>query len=136
MLKTASVIFFTFCLSLFAHSQINIQGVVKDESGNPVEFATVALLSNSDSTLVKGVLTNEKGLYLIDLVLTGNYKIMTSYLGYESVYTDPFTLTGENKLATIDINLLSKGVLLKEAVIGSWFQITANSCERHDNTLE
>jgi hypothetical protein len=117
MLKSVSVIFFNIFIVFLGHSQINIQGVVNDELGKPVEFATIALISSVDSTLVKGVLTNEKGSYVIDKVITGKYRIMTSYLGYESVYTDPFVLSDENKLATIDINLLTKGVLLKEAVI-------------------
>jgi len=117
MIKSITFVFLNLFVFTHGFGQIKIQGIVKDELSTPVEFATIALISSVDSTLVKGVLTNEKGAYIIDMVMAGNYKIMTSYLGYESVYTDPFILTDGNKLATIDINLLARGILLKEAVI-------------------
>jgi len=116
LLMLISFLFFTF-LSVF--SQVTITGNVKDEAGNPLEFVSMALILQQDSTLVKGSLTDENGVYLIEKVNPGSYLILASYLGYENVYSEKFELKESNKLATVDINFLQKGVVLNEAVISA-----------------
>lgn len=49
----------TFHVALSAENEL--VGIVEDESGNPVEFANVALMLQSDSTLVDGVVTDLNG---------------------------------------------------------------------------
>lgn len=99
------------------YSQMTIKGVVKDENKLPVSFATAALISAVDSTLVKGSLTDDNGAYIIENVAPGIYKVMASYLGYDNVLSDAFELKPENRGATIDINFLQKGIVLDAAVI-------------------
>lgn len=48
-----------FHVALSAENEL--VGIVADESGNPVEFANVALMSQRDSTLVDGVVTDLNG---------------------------------------------------------------------------
>ncbi len=112
---------FTFFLLLmsFVHiySQMTIKGIVKDENKLPISFATAALISAADSTLVKGSLTDDTGSYIIENIAPGVYKVMASYLGYDNVFSDAFELKSENRGATIDINFLQKGVVLDAAVI-------------------
>lgn len=99
------------------YSQMTIKGIVKDENKLPISFATAALISAADSTLVKGSLTDETGSYIIENIAPGVYKVMASYLGYDNVFSDAFELKSENRGATIDINFLQKGVVLDAAVI-------------------
>ncbi|HMR88002.1 MAG TPA: carboxypeptidase regulatory-like domain-containing protein, partial [Saprospiraceae bacterium] len=100
----------------FLQAQITIKGTVKDETGQPVAYASASLI-NVDSTLVRGSLTDEKGNYLIENINAGSYRILASYLGYDNVYSDIFEIKPENKTANVDINFLQKGVTLEETVI-------------------
>lgn len=108
---------FIFALYTYNYGQANIKGTIKDENGLPVSFATAALLSAKDSTLIKGSLTDDDGNYLIELVSPGEYFILASYVGYDNVYSETFELKQENKIATVDINFLQKGIVLDAAVI-------------------
>ena len=53
------------CCSFLVHGKRpgNISGTVLDIQKKPLEFATVVLLSDKDSSIVKGVFTDDKGMY-------------------------------------------------------------------------
>lgn len=106
---------FVFTVNVLS-TQITVKGTIKDESGAIVSFASASLI-NVDSTLVRGSLTDEDGLFMIENVMPGSYRILASFLGYENVYTEIFELKAENKSVTVDINFLQKGILLDETVI-------------------
>jgi len=97
--------------------QAKVKGTIQYENSQPVEFASIVLLSSSDSTLVKGALSNEEGRFEIDQVVPGSYLIMASYLGYENTYSQSFSLGVENKIAEVSLRFKTQGVLMKEAVI-------------------
>ena len=61
------------------------KGTVLDETGQPLPYANVALLSPSDSTLITGGVTNEGGLFVIPCDQTGVLARIT-YVGYRTVY--------------------------------------------------
>ena len=61
-----------------------ITGIVKDGmSEKGMEYVTVALYRQVDSTLVTGTVTNEEGGFLIKGVPAGNYYLIVDFLGYE-----------------------------------------------------
>ncbi|GAB3332614.1 outer membrane beta-barrel family protein [Larkinella ripae] len=91
------------CAWLFLTSAIaqnptkgKVRGVVIDPAQKPSEFVTILLLKAKDSTLVKGVVTNDKGQYELDNVAEGGYRVATSLVGYKKVYSDPFTIDAAN----------------------------------------
>ncbi|MBC7885651.1 MAG: carboxypeptidase regulatory-like domain-containing protein [Saprospiraceae bacterium] len=98
-------------------AQAIIKGAIKDETGLPVQYASAGLIDAADSTLIRGSLSDENGMYLIENITSGRYRILASFLGYDHVYSDVFELKPENKSATVDISFLSKGILLDETVI-------------------
>ncbi|MFN8339751.1 MAG: carboxypeptidase-like regulatory domain-containing protein [Saprospiraceae bacterium] len=100
-----------------SQSQVIISGNVKDELSQPIVYGSVSLLNASDSTLVRGSLTDLDGNYTIENVSHGSYIILASYLGYENVYSSLIALKADSKRATVDIQLVNKGVLLQETVI-------------------
>lgn len=55
------------CLPLHTLNAATIQyeGTVKDESGNPLEFANVTLIAPSDSTLIGGSVTDAAGHFIV-----------------------------------------------------------------------
>lgn len=60
-------------------------GNVKDAEGTAIPYANVILLNSSDTSLVKGTLTNEKGDYLIEKVLPGSYILRISSVSYQTL---------------------------------------------------
>ncbi len=112
---------FTFLLLCFfiSHisSQINIKGKVKDEVGMPISYSSIALIGSTDSMLIIGALTDDNGDYQIENVGLGTYRILASYIGYENVYSEIFSIRAENKSAVVDINFMKKGIELAEALV-------------------
>ncbi len=96
----------------------NITGKVFDDLGRPVVFASVLLLHDDDSSLVKTEITNEKGEYDLTPVANGSYYIKVSSLNYGNYISEKLTITG-NDIKLPDITLTSKGTELNEVGIRS-----------------
>ena len=99
------------------YSQIAVSGKIVSDKQESIPFASVALLAAKDSQLVKGALTDESGAYSIPSVSAGVYRIMTSSVGFDKVYLQPFTVKEDSKNATVDMTLKPSATVLKEAVI-------------------
>ena len=71
------------------------RGKVVDKNGEPVPFANVVVLSNTDSTVVTGATTSENGTF--NIATEGkNQLLMISMIGYQTCYvtpTDNITIT-------------------------------------------
>lgn len=71
------------------HAQSQISGIIKTESGQPLPFVNVLLLSAADSSLVKGEVSGENGEYLLKGITSGKYLMMASMVGYLEYYSRP-----------------------------------------------
>ena len=69
-----------------------IKSSVLNNYGEPLPIANVLLLISSDSTLVKGDVTNLEGGYSFEGISPRKYIISTSMIGYTYSYSEPFTL--------------------------------------------
>ena len=56
------------CFNTLFASNLAYEGVVKDDSGNPLEFVNVTLMALNDSTLIDGIVTDMTGKFTV----TGN----------------------------------------------------------------
>lgn len=94
----------------------NITGTVIDKrDGKPVEFATVAIYTVADHSLINGGITDEKGVFAINNIAQGNYQIEIAYIGYtttiQTITVDATDLNlgkinlavDEKMLATVDV---------------------------------
>jgi hypothetical protein len=73
-----------------------IKGSVADStSGQAVQFATVALLSKEDNKPVDGVLTDEKGEFVLSKIGVGEYRVSITFIGYQARIISPVQV--ENK---------------------------------------
>ncbi|MFZ4543722.1 MAG: TonB-dependent receptor domain-containing protein [Saprospiraceae bacterium] len=75
--------FFLFTKTILAQ---NINGIVKLSDGKPAEFAAILLLNAKDSSLAKGSLTDENGIFEFYAIEKGSYLLSISYVGF-SKYT-------------------------------------------------
>lgn len=73
---------------------VKIEGTVKDAArSEAIPFANVELLRSSDSTLVKTVVTNPEGHFVIENLAFGKYLLRISCLGYQKATVPEFELT-------------------------------------------
>ena len=91
----------------------NLIGIVADENGQPMEFATVSLRSLPDSSIVAGCITDAKGQFSIERKNAGDF-IQISSIGYstKNLPVSAFTTTQTIKMQ-IEANLLNEIVVSK-----------------------
>lgn len=68
-----------------AHAQY-ITGHIIDENGTPLEFASVSIINDKDSTFVSGCITNEAGEFNILRTSPRMYLLKVTFLGYKDFY--------------------------------------------------
>ena len=84
------------CTALGAAAQGRISGKVYDShSGQPVEYATVAILKVSDSSLVTGTVTEPNGAFSTN-VANGRYLVRISFMGYHTFFYPKQVTIGNN----------------------------------------
>jgi len=86
-----------------AFSQGIIQGKVHDSQAKEMSFANVLLWDKPDSSMVKGVVSDESGNYIFTDIPQGEYFVEVHILGYAKTYSPVFSFLGteKNNLATI-----------------------------------
>ena len=127
-MQKLSFLLFLFLSSqaLFCQSYYAIEGLVLDkEKGLP--SANVLLLKPSDSTLVKGVMTDANGTYKFTQIPKGNYLLVASMASFDSQYSQPFDLNSDYTAKTIT---LSSEVELKEVVVHTTKQLYTQKVDR------
>lgn len=65
-----------------------ITGTVLDEAGQSVAYVNVVLLNRSDSTFVRGVVTDERGQFKIDCEHPERYALRFSSVGYRELFSE------------------------------------------------
>ena len=85
-----------FCLT--AHAQPTVSGQIRDGTGQPLPFASVALLAATDTATampkpIKGTATDAQGQFLLESVRAGQYVVAASAVGYGRVRSAPFVVT-------------------------------------------
>ncbi len=80
--------------SLFAQSKIS--GTINNHQNEGIYFATIALYQQSDSSLISGTATDEKGFFTIENIKAGTYYLETSMLGFSTAKVDNLTFPKDN----------------------------------------
>jgi hypothetical protein len=91
-----------------AYCQLHISGQVQEKEGEVLPFANVLLLSAKDSSLVKGVVANEIGVFVIEKVFPGPYLLSVSMMGYLHYYTSVQVVNEALKLGSIQLRVDAK----------------------------
>lgn len=96
---TFSVLFFIAAFNLLqafeVKAQITLTGSVLDENQSPLPSATVLLLELTDSTLVKGNVTDSEGVYRFENLQPDTYLISVSMVGFQKQVTNPIRVDDE-----------------------------------------
>jgi len=115
-----------------------ITGNLHDASTNEhVEYASVVLYRSSDSTMVTGALTDEKGKFLIDKLNPGKYYIRIQFIGYEAATIPNLSISNKNadiKLGEITIKPIASS--LSGVVISSQKAMITNNLDKKVITVD
>jgi hypothetical protein len=94
-----------------------IRGVVLDANQKPMPNASVLLTNSSDSVLIKGSLTDKTGMFLFANIPPGNYRVMSTGVGYKAVYTDSFEYDSKKEVQLPSIRLAEKQADLQAVTV-------------------
>lgn len=133
LFRTLLVILLSFtAFSAFSQTAFSLQGTVIDSTNRqPMDGASVVLLSAKDSMYVTMVMTDVKGAYSFPKVSGGNYLVAITYLGYKNLMK-PIMLTGTPKaialgtfsmarsmfdLAEVEVSTVYNPIIIKKDTI-------------------
>ncbi|MCQ2975780.1 MAG: TonB-dependent receptor [Bacteroidales bacterium] len=93
--------------------------LVDKETNQPIEFASVAIYLQKDSSLITGGLTSATGTFEIEVSKPGTYYIVANFMGYETVTINNITLSdgAKKNLGVIKMGTDSKE--LEEVVVSA-----------------
>lgn len=95
-----------------------VSGALVNDQGKPLDYATVSLLRASDSTVVKGALSNDAGVYVFTNIKAGNYIIKASVVGYQKAVSKSFSVPANASQVTAPaLNLHTGSTELKGVTI-------------------
>ena len=92
-----------------------IRGSVKDDSGEPLAFATVILLNGQ--VTVQGVTTDLDGKFKLGNINPGTYDLEVNYVGYSSKKITGVKVNGFQKIDFVMINMPEQEIILLKPVI-------------------
>ena len=109
-----------------------IRGTVTDAtSGDPVEFATVVLLSADGSQQVNGTLTEADGTYRMVGVAPGDYQVKVTFLGYsEQTVAEVKTTKKSPDLELAPVALATDAVTLEGVEVTAQASLVENRIDK------
>lgn len=81
-------------------AQTKLSGKIFNKDGQPLKGATASLLRLPDSALVAQSDADKDGLFLLQAAKNGNYMIRYSSVGYTTVFSRSYQLSGAEQIAT------------------------------------
>ena len=113
------------CSGFTAQAQMKDQGTIKgsvldQDSNTGIEFATVSLFSEADSSLVTGTITSAEGAFVLTELPKGTFYLQTSFIGYENFMLEDIKIDAAKSFVALEpILLKSSATQLGEAEIAT-----------------
>lgn len=109
-----------------------ITGTLLDSlTGQPVEFASVVLISQKTGKEVDGTVSDAKGQFKFPEAKIDQYKIYFSFLGYDEKFLQDIQLTPEKPDARLDnILLVPSSFILEEVTVTGEASVVENKIDR------
>ncbi|MBS1635797.1 MAG: TonB-dependent receptor [Bacteroidetes bacterium] len=108
-----------FLCTHIAMAQCSVHGMLHDTLGHPIPFNAVALIQNHDSSIVKGVMTQEDGSFCFESISKGIYRIKVSAIGYETFFSESLDYDSTHAMQVPDIRLRSGQINLNEVSVSA-----------------
>ena len=75
------IIILFLLISSMTFSQIKMSGKVTDSLGTPLELANIILIDSESNTLETFAMSDNQGVYKLNLKKNNNYKLQVTYIG-------------------------------------------------------
>jgi Outer membrane protein beta-barrel family/Carboxypeptidase regulatory-like domain len=85
-----------------------ITGQLADAAGKPLEFATLLLLQAKDSSLVKGEISDARGVYAFENIPAGAYRVAGQQVGYRKAYSQLVTIDSAHLTIALPVLTLAE----------------------------
>ena len=115
--------YYTFLFLLFSITSIvaqkgAVKGIVIDSKNlQPIEYASVSLVSQIDNSIVLGVVTSKNGNFVIQNIQSGNYSIKIYFIGYDIQYLNNIKVENNQVINLDTLQLLRSNQTLEEVII-------------------
>jgi len=118
MKYSLTILFIAVTSCAFAQNKGNIRGTLMDTvSKQPVSDATITILQAKDSALVTFSRSNKTGLFNVDYLDKGNYRILITHVGYKN-FSKFFEISESAKTVDLGyISMINKSVMLDEVTV-------------------
>ncbi len=109
-----------------------ISGIVIDSaSKQPVEYATISLLKQENDKVIDGTTTDAKGVFKLNKVEEGTYKILIYFIGYQTFTKSNLVISKENPEVSLgQLNLVNRQVMVKEVTVTADKNIIENKIDK------
>ncbi len=104
--------------------------IVDDAAGVPLPQATVALYAARDTSFVTGGAADVDGNVTIDPVRPGDYFARVSFIGYETLRMDRFTVSAGAPTALGEVRLAESAAVLGEAEVTAQREFVEQQADR------
>ncbi|WP_143960281.1 outer membrane beta-barrel family protein [Litoribacter populi] len=120
-----------FCLGFEIMAQGQIQGRILESGASGAAFATVTLLNAADSSMAKGAITDENGIFLLQQVSSGSYLLSVSSVGFMPYVGSPFGFNANQTPLKMKEIILSQTELgLDEVVVSAQRPVVERKSDR------
>ncbi|MES2514125.1 MAG: TonB-dependent receptor [Bacteroidota bacterium] len=109
----------TVCWPCVFFSQNKVSGIIKDSANTGIPFVNIAILKGSDSSIVRGTISDEYGSFTFEHIKPGNHILKFYAVGYSELYSPVFLLDSTTQLVVPEITMLQQGVNLNEVSVTS-----------------
>jgi hypothetical protein len=99
------------------NAQFKIHGNIVDSTNAPVSYCALALVKSTDSSIVKGTITDESGQYAFENVPSGKYFIKVSSIEFKEGYYNSFTFDSLSNYNVKAIIVKSNYIKLNEVSV-------------------
>ena len=96
-----------------------ISGKIIDSiTTQPIEYATISLISQANNKIVNGATANSKGVFNLVNISEGSYKLLVDFMGYKRYEKNNIVISKQNPNVVIgNIALINKQTTLKAVTI-------------------
>ncbi|MGZ3883710.1 MAG: TonB-dependent receptor domain-containing protein [Bacteroidia bacterium] len=109
-----------------------ISGKVVDSlNAQAVEYATISLVTQDDKKVVNGGTTDDKGVFKLDGIPDGNYRLLVYFIGYQTATLNNITISKNASTVSLgNIRLVNRQTMLKEVTVEAEKSLIENKIDK------
>ena len=105
--------------------------IVDSVSKQPIEYATISLISKEGNKVIDGTTTDTNGVFRLSNIADGNYKLLIYFIGYNNIEkSDVIISSSKPELSLGIIPLVNRQVLMKEVTVSAEKNIIENQIDK------